>query len=366
VFGARSILLLDGAEHLRQRRLMLPPFKGSRLPLYAGIMREIVDEQLERWPLGEPFALHPYLQEITLQVIMRTVFGFEDPARRKLLRDALIRFIDTSLNPWAGIPWLQRDLGDWSPWGRFLRATEAVDEIIFDEIERRRAEPGLEAREDVFSALLLARDEEGEPMTPRELRDEMLTLLLAGHETTATALAWGFMHLLRRPESLARAVDEARTGETMEFAEAISHETLRLRPPLPVVGRKLAAPATVAGYDLPAGVMLAPCIYLVHRREDLYPHPYAFMPERFLEQSPETYTWLPFGGGVRRCLGGAFAIYEMKVLLHGILSRAVLQPVGERELMRRRAIVFAPERGAQALLSELRPPAAEPAAVLAA
>jgi cytochrome P450 len=352
VFGPRSILLLDGKEHLRQRRLMLPPFHGERLPRYAAVMREVVEEEMQTWPLGEPFSLHPHLQEMTLQVIMRAVFGFEEPHRRARLRDALLRFIDASLNPWAAIPWFQHDFADWSPWGRFMRAVDGVDAIIYEEIEERRREPDLESRDDIFSMLISARDEDGEPMTPAELRDEMLTLLLAGHETTATALAWGFMHLLRRPDSLERAVSEAREGDGMEYAEAIANETLRLRPPIPVVGRHLAAPATVAGFDLPAGMMVAPCIYLMHRREDLYPNPYAFEPERFLGTKPETYTWLPFGGGVRRCLGATFAIFEMKVLIHEILARAVLKPVGERELMRRRAIVFAPERGAQAVMTE--------------
>ena len=190
VFGARSILLLDGKEHLRQRRLMLPPFHGDRLPRYAEVMREIAAEEIRTWPLAEPFSLHPQLQEITLQVIMRAVFGFEEPGRRARLRDALIRFIDASLNPWVALPWMQRDLGDWSPWGQFLRATEAVDQIIYEEIEERRRAPDLESRDDVFSMLICARDDDGEQMTPVELRDEMLTLLLAGHETTATALAW--------------------------------------------------------------------------------------------------------------------------------------------------------------------------------
>ena len=352
VFGPRSILLLDGKEHLRQRKLMLPPFHGQRLPRYAEVMREIAETEIGTWPLGESFALHPHLQEITLQVIMRAVFGFEERERRARLRDALLRFIDASLNPWAGLPWLQRDFGDWSPWGQFLRATEAVDQIIYEEIEQRRAEPDLESRDDIFSMLICASDEDGEAMTPAELRDEMLTLLLAGHETTATALAWTFVHLLRNPGALERAQAEARDGETSEYAEAVANESLRLRPPLPAVGRVLAEPATVAGYDLPAGVWVAPCIYLMHRREDLYPHPYAFMPERFLESKPETYTWLPFGGGVRRCLGATFAVFEMKVLIQTILAHAVLEPVGERELMRRRAIVFAPERGAQVKMTE--------------
>ena len=296
-------------------------------------------------------------------MIVRAVFGFEEtPGRRARLRDALIRFIDASLNPWVALPWMQRDLGDWSPWGQFLRATEAVDQIIYEEIEERRRAPDLESRDDVFSMLICARDDDGEQMTPVELRDEMLTLLLAGHETTATALAWAFVHLLRSPDSLERAVAEAREGNGGEYAEAIALETLRLRPPLPAVGRVLAEPATVGGYDLPAGMMVGPCIYLMHRREDLYPHPYAFMPERFLDRKPETYTWLPFGGGVRRCLGAAFAVFEMKVLIQTILAHAVLEPVGERELMRRRAMVFAPERGAQVLMRERVRPSAREAA----
>ena len=363
IFGNSSILLLDGPEHMRQRKLMLPPFHGERLQRYGAVMREIVDEDLAGWPRGAEFSLHERLQAITLEVIMRTVFGFDDPAARARLRDALVAWVEASLSPWNSLPYLRHDLGEHSPWGRFLRRGEEVDRIVYDEIEERRRDPRLEERDDVFSMLLLARDEAGEPMTPQELRDEMLTLLLAGHETTATALAWAFNHLLRQPEQLERLVAEARAGEGMDYAEAVAQETLRLRPPIPIVGRILSRPVTLAGWDLPAGVAVAPCIYLVHRREDLYPDPYEFRPERFLENGPETYTWIPFGGGVRRCLGGSFAIYEMKVLLHAILARADLRAEGERELMRRRAIVFAPERGTQVVLDRLLPrqPAREPA-----
>jgi cytochrome P450 family 135 len=357
VVGPRSVLLLDGAEHLRQRRLMLPPFHGERMARYGELMAEITEAELDRWSLREPFALRPRTQAITLEIILRVVFGVRDAARLEALRAALVALLAQSTSPATMLPWLRRDLGPLSPWRRFLRLRARVDALIYDEIAHRREDAELEERDDILSLLLQARDGDGETLTDRELRDELVTLLVAGHETTATALAWAFERLLRHPEALERLTAEARDGEEEgAYAEAVVQETLRLRPPLPAVGRMLTEPAQIAGRSLPAGVRLAPSIYLVHRRADLYPEPGAFRPERFLANPPETYGWLPFGGGVRRCLGASFATFEMKIVLRTILARARLEADDARpEPVRRRAIVLAPGREGRAVLIERAP-----------
>jgi cytochrome P450 len=345
VLGSRSLLLLDGREHLRQRKLMLPPFHGERLRRYEQLMAEIAAEEVDRWPTGEPIPLQPRMQAITLEIILRVVFGYDRGAELTELRDRVVRLLETSASPMALFPPMRRRLGPWSPWTRFLRAREKLDEALFAEIARRRGDERLADRDDIFSMLVQARDEDGEPLTDRELRDELVTLLIAGHETTATALAWAFERLMRLPGSLDRLADE-------EYAEAAVTETLRLRPPLPVVARWLEEPYEVLGHELPAGTRVAPCIWLAHRRADVYPDPYAFRPERFIGAAPDTYAWLPFGGGVRRCIGASFATLEMRVVLQTVAERVRLEaPSAEHEHVSRRAIILAPARGGRALVS---------------
>jgi cytochrome P450 len=242
VLGSRSVLLLDGREHLRQRKLMLPPFHGERLRRYEELMGEIAAEEVDGWPKGEPIALQPRMQAITLEIILRVVFGYERGAQLTELRDRVVRLLETSASPMALYPPLRRDLGPWSPWTRFLRAREQLDEALFEEIGRRRGDDRLADRDDIFSMLVQARDEDGEPLTDRELRDELVTLLIAGHETTATALSWAFERLMRLPGSLERLADD-------EYAEAAVTETLRLRPPLPVVARFLEEPYELLGWE---------------------------------------------------------------------------------------------------------------------
>ncbi|HMJ32329.1 MAG TPA: cytochrome P450 [Baekduia sp.] len=357
VVGPESLLLLDGARHLRRRRLVLPPFHGERLQAYADDMAEIAARDLATWPLGEPFALEPRMRAITLAIIVRVVFGIEDGERAAALRALVPQLLpDTALSSLVLLPALRRDLGPRSPWMRFLAARDAVDALLFAEIGARRGDPELRGRTDVLSLLLAARDEDGQPLTDRELRDELMTLLLAGHETTATALAWTFELLHRHPEAHARASAEARAavgapGAPTPWLDAVAAETLRLKPPLPFAVRRLTAPLHVAGHDLPAGARVAPCIYLTHRRADLYPQPTAFRPQRFLEQGPETYGWLPFGGGIRRCVGAAFAQLELRSVLRTVLAGARLRPADPRpERTRRRAIVLTPSRGARSVL----------------
>jgi cytochrome P450 len=345
VLGSRSLLLLDGRDHLRHRRLMLPSFHGERLRGYDDLMRQIALSEVESWPRGRPLAMQPRMQAITLEIILRIVFGLHEHARLERMRTALLGLLAVATSPAALVPALRRDLGRFSVGRRLADALATVDAALFDEIRVRRAVSDLAERDDVLSLLVQARDEDGEPMTDRELRDELITLLVAGHETTATALAWACERLVRTPGALDRLEAEAAAGQTA-YADAVVNETLRLRQPVPVVARRAAEPYELLGHELPAGTVIAPCIYLVHRRADVYPDPYAFRPERFLESPPETYTWLPFGGGVRRCIGARFATFEMRVVLQAVVERLRLAadvPAGER--VRRRSIVLAPARG---------------------
>jgi cytochrome P450 len=348
VLGEHSVLLLDGGEHLRQRKLMLPPFHGERLVRYEELMRGITDRVIDSWPLRRPFRLQPSMQDITLDVILRVIFGLEASERTEDVRRLLKHMMAVSTRPWALVPVLRDERWPVGPYATFRRAREKVDAAIYRLIGERRADPALEERDDILSMLMLARDDDGRPMTDRELRDELMTLLLAGHETTATALSWAFERLFRTPGALERLEDE-------RYADAVVKETLRLRAPIPIVARHAVEPFDVAGYEIPPGTFIAPCVYLTHRRPDLYPQPEEFRPERFLERSPDTYGWIPFGGGIRRCLGASFAGFEMKVVLQAIASRAVLEPERpESERTRRRAIVLAPGRGARAVLVERR------------
>jgi cytochrome P450 len=343
VLGERGTLLLDGREHLQRRRLILPPFHGERLERYRAMFAQVASDHIDRWPRDEPFALLPKVQAITLELIMKVVFGEdEDPARIKRLADEMMALINASQSRLAQLPYMDRLNGRYSPMGIFMRVRQRVDDVLFEEIRRRRERGGLDERHDVFSMLLQT------DMTDEELRDELMTLLLAGHETTTTALAWAFERLLRHPGMYERLRTDDR------WAEAVVTETLRLRPPIPIVGRAVKSDFQLDGYTIPAGEMLAPCIWLTHRREEVYADPYAFKPERFLEKGPETYTWLPFGGGTRRCVGAAFAQLEMTVVMKTIAETIDLEPAEPApEHVGRRAIVLAPKRGSRVVAREL-------------
>jgi cytochrome P450 len=354
--GPRSILVLDEPDHMTQRRLMLPPLHGDRVRGYAELMAEVAHAEAATWPLGEPFPLWPRMQAITLEVIVRTVFGITEAARFDRFRELL----GTMLNRMTSRRWLiaqgVRALATGTRRGRddqpkAVRALVGpIDAFLYDEIARRRTAPDLEARDDILSTLLRARYEDGSSMSGDELRDELITLLIAGHESTATALAWAFERLLRHPEKLDRLRAEAEAGRD-EYADAIVKEALRLRPVLPIVLRKLAAPMEIGGYELPARTWLAPCAYLIHRRADLYPEPLAFRPERFLDRRADTYTWMPFGGGVRRCLGANFAQLEIKEVLKAVVRSADLRPAApDPERVGSRFITLAPARGARVVV----------------
>jgi cytochrome P450 len=350
VLGEHSVLLLDERDHLEQRKLLLPPFHGKRMQRYEELMATIAAAEIERWPRNEPYRLRPRMQALTLEIILRTVFGLTEGERLVRLRTELRRLLDMVTNPWmmffpallgpqrlARIKLFKRDLA-------------RVDGPIYEEIVDRRRASDLAERDDILSLLLGARHEDGSPMSDAELRDELLTLLVAGHETTANALAWAVERLIRHPDKLDRLTDETRAGET-EYLDAVIAETLRLRPVISIVARRLTEPVEIGGRALPAGVTVVPSIYLVHRRPDVYPEPERFLPERFIDNPPGTYTWIPFGGGVRRCLGGAFAHFEMRVVLAELVRRRILEPVHpEPEPVKRRAITETPRHNTEVLI----------------
>ncbi len=345
--GPSSVLTLDEAPHVRQRKLLLPPFHGERIQRYGELIREVTLREMESWPVGEPFALRPHTQRITLAVIMRAVFGVHDEER--LIRfERLIENFAGRLSLITAIPPLRRNLGRWSPWARFLAAREALDAFIYEEIALRRAENAGRPAEadDVLSLLLAARHDDGSPMSDAELRDELVTILGAGHETTATGLAWAMERLLRNPDVLDRLRGSIAAGED-DYLDATIKETLRARPVIVDVARKLTVPKSIGGYELPAGTFVMAAIAALHYREDLFPSPDEFRPERFLDAKADTYAWIPFGGGVRRCIGAAFAEYEMRIVLRAILERAELSaPDPAPEKVKVRNITLAPGKGA--------------------
>jgi cytochrome P450 len=354
ILGPRSILLLDESRHMRQRRLLLPPFHGDRMARYEAVMREAAEAELEHWPAGAgPSA--PHMGTITLEVILRAVFGVTEPEHLDPLRGTLRALLDFTAEDARvvlvalGEP---ERLGDDRLAG-FREVLARADEMVLAEIARRRAQPDVEQREDIMSLLLQARHEDGSPMSDSELRDELMTLLIAGHETTATSLAWALERLVRSPQALERTVAEAPEGGGA-YTDAVIQETLRLRPVFPMVARAVKKPFELGAYTIPPGVTVMPSIALIHRRPDLYPDPDSFRPERFLETPPGTYTWIPFGGGVRRCLGASFSMLEMRIVLSTLLTRVRIRAAEpEPETAKRRVISLPPSRGGRVVLERL-------------
>jgi cytochrome P450 len=351
LIGTRNVLLLDGPEHLRRRKLVLPPFHGERMKAYEGVVREVAGRELARWPQGEAFAVLPRMRAITYEVILRAVFGVDERPRLERLERALEDMLSwlTSLRQGILFGILGPDRLEGQK--RFRREVAAVDAEILAHIRERRADPALTERADVLSLLLLARDADGRPLDDLEVRDELVTLLVAGHETTSALLAWAIHDVVRHPTALERLA-----GREEGYAEAVVRESLRLRPPVPLVARRLQRPMTFGGHALPAGVIVSPCAVLVHRRPDLYPDPEAFRPERFLEAAPTTYGWLPFGGGVRRCIGAAFAQMEAALVLEELAAAYLLRPArAAPERVGRRGIVIVPGRGGRVVVDGPRP-----------
>jgi cytochrome P450 len=364
VVGEHSLLLLDGAEHIRQRKMILPAFHGERMHAYGRTMLDVANESIDGWPLGQIFPVHRPMQDITLQIILRTVFGVEEGPRFTELADALKGMLDATANPIFLFPFMQRDLGPLTGWGRFRQQARRASDILRSEIRRGR-EKGSSGRLDVLAMMLDARDDKGQPLSEDEVHDELVTLLVAGHETTATALAWTLRWLLpdraligRLNEELASAGSDPMRVAKLPLLDATVKEALRLQPVIPMVGRMLQEPRRIGGLDLPAGALVAASIYLVHRRPSLYPDPERFRPERFLDFKPAAWEWLPFGGGIRKCVGAAFAMYEMKMVLAAMLPRVEMRLAIDRVRNVRRTITITPEAGLPVVVTAKRSRAA--------
>ncbi len=354
IVGPMSVLLLDEQPHLRERKLLLPAFHGERMKVYERMMLEATDREVDRWPIGQRFELHPAMQQITLEAILGAVFGIAGTERFTRLEWLLRRFLDVGTKVTL-VTALQRNLGSRSPWVRFKRLRAQVDELIYDEIRNRRDDPATAERDDVLSLMLQARTEDGEPMEDSEVRDELLTMLVAGHETTATSLAWAFERLLRHPGELERLRASISAGE-QDYLEAVIKETMRVRPVLGYAMRRVKKPYRLGEFEIPQGAQIGVSVYLTHMRPDIYPDPQSFRPQRFIDQPSETYSWLAFGGGIRRCLGASFAMYEMKTVLARILERCELRaPERRDERVRRRAITYVPAKGSTVVLDRREP-----------
>jgi cytochrome P450 len=348
VMGPSSVIVLTGPEHLRQRKLLLPPFHGERMREYEDVIVEATRRDMAQWPLERPMRLQERTRAITLEVILRAVFGVE-AERMGALKEAIGGLLEP-VNPLAIVMIaLRRPTGE-RPTGAIGRALDHLDDVIYEELSRRRAQDDLAERTDILSLLMQARDEDGEAMTDGELRDELVTLLLAGHETTATSVAWAIERLVRHPEKLRRLQQEIASGGE-EYMTAVVNETLRVRPVVPIVVRVLQEELRVGAHTLPAGTRVVPSIYLTNRNPRVYGDAEAFRPERFLEDGPETFSWIPFGGGIRRCIGASFAQLEMRLMLRTMLSELQPSVPGGRwrrgEWVRRRAITLVPASGAR-------------------
>ena len=353
ILGESSVLLLDGREHRERRRQMLPPFHREAVRRQAEQMATIAAADIATWPLQREFPVAPRMSAITLEVILRIVIGTRDERRLDALRRALPPVVNTGFMTAAAM--IRPSLLQRWPWRGVRHARAEADRLLRAEIADCRADPALAERTDVLAMLVRATDEDGRGMTDTELRDQIMTLLLAGHETTATALSWTFERLVRHPDVLARAVRAADEGDD-EYLDAIVRESLRVRPVLFDVARKLAAPVELAGHRLPAGVTVAPAIGLVQRAARHWPDPLRFDPDRMVGAAPSPTTWLPFGGGGRRCLGATFAQAEMRIVLREVLRRVELAPTTARsERQRAKHITLVPHRGARIRVNARRP-----------
>ncbi|ARV57511.1 cytochrome P450 [Nostocales cyanobacterium HT-58-2] len=375
--GNNSILLLERERHRRQRQLLMPPFHGERMRAYGELIRHLTEKVWCQLPLQKPFSARTIMQEISLQVILKTVFGLYEGERYQKLKYLLSLMTDVFQSPLASgllfFPFLQKDLGAWSPWGRFLRQCQQIDELLYMEIAERRAQADPN-RVDILSLLMYALDEEGQHMTDQELRDELITLLLAGHETTASAMAWGLYWLHRLPEVREKLLEELDTvgdlADPMSVARlpyltAVCHETLRIHPiAMLTFPRVVQEPVEILGHQLEPDTIIVGCIYLTHQREDLYPQPKQFKPERFLEHQFSAYEFIPFGGGVRRCIGEALALFEMKLVLATILSRYELTLASHQpEQPQRRGVTLAPSGRVKMIITGERERIESPKAV---
>jgi cytochrome P450 len=366
LLGSRSVMLLDEPQHMGDRRRLLPSFHGQRMKDYGAMMTDVAEGEVGKWPTGEPFELWPRMQSISLEVVMRSVFEGIDPQRAQLLRRRLVE-----LTNWINHP---RRLAMLAAFGSrsitansgFRRAMEKVESVVLDEVRLRRARGVSPEQEDIFSMLERAHSQDGQPAGEEKMRDELVTMLSDG--PTATSLAWVFERLLRYPRKLAKLREEVLRDEGDEYLDAVVKETLRLCPAVPLVMRRLAEPMELGGYTLPADTIVAPCVYRMHRRGDIYPDPLEFKPERFLQGADAgAYTWIPFGGGVRRCVAASFAQLEIKRVIAVVLRELELRPaLAEAEGAARSSVSFAPGGGARVIASRRGTPGAADREPLAA
>ena len=347
LLGPRSVMLLDEPQHMGDRKRLLPSFHGRRMTDYAAMMDDVAHEHVARWPTGEPFELWPRMQAISLEVVMRSVFAGIDERRGALLRERLV-----NMTMWINHP---RRLALLAAFGsrsitqsfEFRDVMGKVEQVVLEEVRERRAQLPPESAEDIFWMLERSHIDSGEPASEEKMRDELVTMLSDG--PTATSLAWVFERLLRHPEKLARLREEVLAGQ-QEYLDAVVKETLRLCPAVPLVMRRLIEPMRIGGYTLAPDTIVAPCVYLMHLREDIYDEPASFSPERFLGEAAGTYTWIPFGGGVRRCVAASFAQLEMKRVIAAVLSEFELRPAtAGSEGVTRSSVSFAPDAGARVI-----------------
>jgi cytochrome P450 family 135 len=354
LLGSRSVMLQDEPTHMTDRKRILPSFHGQRMHDYGEMMADVARREIDRWPIGEPFELWPRMQAISLEVVMRAVFSDVEGERLELLRRRMVDLTDWVNNP--GRLALLAAVGERSMTANpnFRNVMRPVEQLVLEEVRQRRAAGDGERHEDILAMLERRTETEGAPMDDEKMRDELVTFLSDG--PTATSLAWAFERLLRHPDKLARLRAEVLAGESEEYVDAVVKETLRLCPAVPVVMRRLTEPMQLAGYTLPPDTIVAPCVYLMHRRADLYPQSRRFQPERFLGDSAGTYTWIPFGGGVRRCVAVVFAQLEMKRVIQTVLSEVELRPAASRsEGAARSSVSFAPDGGATVIATRRRP-----------
>jgi cytochrome P450 len=353
VVGSHSILLLDGEEHMRHRKIMLPGFGGGHGQRFADQVREISEARISTWEPGQKLRLQDEMEAISFESIMRVVFNDDSAERRERLRALIPEMMDRCDSPFTLIPWFRKSLAGLSPYARLMKVIREVDRALYDAIDERRADPLVQFRDDVLSLLIRAGHEDGTPLGDREIRDELLTLIMAGYETTTSGLAWSFERLLRSPEKIERLLGELEEGDDT-YLDAVVAETLRIRPVVPVVARRLRESREVAGYMMPAGTILMVSIYLIHNDPEFYPQPDEFRPERFQGRRPDPGAWIPFGGGVRRCLGASFAQLEMKVVLREVLTRVKLSsPSQKPEKQSRKRFTFAPGAATAVQVEEL-------------
>ncbi len=366
--GTESIAILDGSTHKRRRKLLMPPFHGERLQTYGQLICNISQKIASQWVQNKPFIMRQVMQDITLEVIIQAIFGLSEGERYQQLKPLLAEMLDSVSSPvrssFLFLRFLQKDWGNWSPWGQMKRNREKIYDLLQAEIDRRRREGKLEGH-DILTLMLLARDEMGNPMTDIELKDELMTLLFAGHETTATGLTWAFYWIHKLPEVKEKVLKEIEgcgdKEDPMKIAKlpyltAVCQETLRIYPvAMLTFGRVAKSPVEIMGQQFATETMFAPCIYLTHHREDIYPNPKQFRPERFLEREYSPYEYLPFGGGTRLCIGYALAQLEMKLVLATILSNYHLE-LGDQKPIKpqRRGLTLAPGGGVKMMMTGKR------------